>query len=181
MKKSELGVQRRVLHGMVILLLLVRPGGAQEGRLHPVAAAEAKALSARLDHALLPSRSSHVEVSAKQVFRLTAVGQPDLLLVPVTFWHDEAELMLRGRCGVFLIGSDGVQKFVYTVTGNEGAEPATQCGKLLAVLRTPHDGPRPALTLTYRMFDPPRFEGQLDVVLRWDGKAGTYKVEPGVR
>lgn len=162
----------------LLLLVLAGPASAQEGRLHPVAPAEVKALSAKLDQALLPSHSSHVEVSAKQVFRLTAEGKPGLLLVPVTFWHDEAELMLRGRCGVFLVQPDGAQKFVYTVTGNEDTEPATQCGDLLAVRRTPHDGPRPALTLTYRMYDPPRFEGELDVVLTWDGKAGTYKVDP---
>lgn len=177
---SGLAVLRRVMAGAMCLLLLVlaRPASAQEGRLHPVTAAEVKTLSAKLDRALLPSYSSHMEVSAKQVFRLAAEGKPDLLLVPVTFWHDEAELMLRGRCGVFLVQPDGAQKFVYTVTGKEeDSFPATQCGDLLAVRRTPHDGPRPALTLTYKMYDPPRFEGELDVVLTWDGKAGTYKVD----
>lgn len=183
MEKRELGALWRVLPmlpGAVILLslLLARPGGAQQGRLHPVAAAAVKELSTHLDRALLPSHSSHMEVEAKQVFRLSAEGKPDLLLVPITFWHDEPEAMLRGRCGVFLMAADGgSERFVYTVTGNEGAEPATQCGALLAVRRTPHDGPRPALRLTYRMYDPPQFEGQLDVTLTWDGKAGTYKVE----
>lgn len=154
---------------------------AQEGWLHPVAAAEVKALTAKLDHALLPTHSSHIEVDAKQVFRLTADGKPDLVLVPVKFWRDEPEALLRGRCGVFLVQPDGGQKFIYTVTGKEDAEPATQCGGLLAVRRTPHDGPKPTLRLTYRMFDPPRFEGQLDIMLQWDDKAGTYRVEPQTR
>lgn len=172
---------RGVMYGveLVLLFALGQSALAQEGWLHSVTAPEVKTLTSHLNTALLPPHSSHMVVEAKQVFRLTASGYADLMLVPVTFWHDEDEALSLGRCGLFEVPTDGgQQKFVYTVTGKENEAPATQCGNLLAIRRTPHDGPKPVLKLTYRMFDPPRFEGQIDVQLRWDGEAETYKVEP---
>jgi hypothetical protein len=168
------------LRTLSVLLLLSVPALAQdEGMLRPMSLAEASALSARLSRTLLPEHSSHLEVQPKQVFRLVASGHPDLLLVPVRFLHGETSpmsenmLVERSRCGLFILPADATpQSYVSTIIDPDLA--VSQCGDLLAVRRTPHDGPRPHLRLTYRTFDPPRAEDTVNVDLRWNAKTATY-------
>jgi hypothetical protein len=155
--------------------------GAQTASLKAVPLSDTANLANRIPKGLLPSHSSRVSVVQKQVFSLVAAGQPDLLLVPVKFWHDETAqmdpdhmLMPEDRCGLFVMPKGGTASFVWTDTSDS---TIGLCGGVQAIGMMPQEGARPRLILIYRTYSPPQQKYVATFVLAWDAAKGTFTVE----
>jgi len=166
--------------GSVVLACVV--ASAQTASLKPLPRGEAVGLINRIPKALLPSHTSHISVEQKQVFSLVSPGQPDLLLVPVKFWHDETSdivadsTVARDRCGLFVIPKEGKPSFVWTMDEKTGLA-VDFCGGMTAIGTMPNEGARPRLIAIYRTYSPPQFEDAAAFVLVWDTAKGTYALD----
>jgi len=180
--------QRAVLGSLLPgwLLLACAAVLAQSATLKPLQPAEIASVTAQLSPGLLPAHSSEMKVEAKQAFRLSAAGQPDLLLVPVKFWHGEPSeidadhsLVNEDRCGLFVVPATGAQQFVWTITDKLDLAVGL-CHGLSALGTMLNEGPRPRLIAIYNTYSPPRAEDTVVQVLAWDAASGAYKVDAKV-
>ena len=171
----------RLVCGSLVLGCAV--ANAQTASLKPVPPDEAVRLINRIPKTLLPPHTSHIEVQQKQAFSLVAPGQPDLLLVPVKFWHGEPSeidanhmLVERDRCGLFVMPKDGKASFVWTLDDKTGLA-VDFCGGMTAIGTIPNEGARPRLIAIYKTYSPPQFEDIPKYVLVWDATKETYAVD----
>jgi hypothetical protein len=121
-------------------------------------------------------------VEQRQVFSLVTPGQPDVLLVPVKFLHNEPSeimensLVERDRCGLFVLPKEGRPSFVWTMDDKTGLA-VDFCGGMTAIGTMPDESVRPRLIVLYHTYSPPQFEDTAAFVLVWDGVKGTYAVD----
>jgi hypothetical protein len=164
------------------LALICVAAGAQTASLKPMPRQDAAGLVGRLPKALLPSHTSQLRVEQRQVFSLVTPGQPEVLLVPVTFLHNEPSeimensLVERDRCGLFVLPKEGQPSFVWTMDDKTGLA-VDFCGGMTSIGAMPNEGVRPRLIVLYRTYSPPQFEDTAAFVLVWDGAKGTYVVD----
>ena len=160
---------------------LLWPAAAQApsgSRLVAVPAAEIKAIRSRLDPALLPTGSSHLEITRGQTFALTDGTATVLTLVPVEFFLSRPNQLLS-VCGLYMLPAQGPARFAVTYgmtpeDDNDDVEDSWQCARTTAMGVMPAEGSHPRLLLTMAGFSPPRFETVMPIVMVWDAAKASY-------